>query len=147
MATPTPAAPPDRPYRGPAQGRPDAVPLPPKHLGLFRKWQLRKSWHYVTFWSPDLLLCAATVKVGFINQQYWAVWDRAQGLFRSNFHFLRRRVHLSPGQAQVEDVSKVQGDRVTVEVSFEPVDEFEVYRPEGRAYIWSHKQLSRNATA
>jgi len=44
-------------------------------------------------------------------------------------------------------VSKVQADRVPVDVSFQPVDDFEVYRPEGRAYISSHKQLSRNATA
>jgi hypothetical protein len=53
------------------------VPLPPEHLSLFRAGQLRKRWHYVSFWSPELSFCAARTSVGPLQQEYWGLWDRA----------------------------------------------------------------------
>jgi hypothetical protein len=142
MATvPSAEAPLDQPYRGDAEGRPRGVPYPPEHLPLFRRRQLRKRWHYVSFWSPDLLFCAADVQVGFLSNEYWAVWDRGGDCFRTKTHYVRNRVHLSADEVVVED-----GD-VSIHLWLEPTDVFEVYRPEGRAYIWSHKELAARARA
>jgi hypothetical protein len=41
----------------------------------------------------------------------------------------------------------VQDGPVSVELPFESADEFEVYRPERRAYIWSRKSFATRATA
>ncbi len=135
------AAAPDRPYRGPAGGLPRGVPFPPDRMPLVRAWTLRKRWHYLTFWSPELILCAADVRVGPLPQEYWGVWDRRGRRLLQRSHYLRRRVRLDPNRLTIRD-----GD-VSVDLPFEPDDEFAVYRPERRAYIWSRKQLCVKATA
>jgi hypothetical protein len=141
MSDEPPAAPLDQPYRGSGRDRPTGVPFPPERMGLFRKWVLRKRWHYVSFWSPDLLLCAARVYVGPLANEYWGIWDRNRRSFQQRSHILRRRVGLHDDRLEIHD-----GD-VHVEVPIEPDDEFEVYRPEGRAYIWSRKRLAAKTTA
>ena len=131
-----------RPYRGAATGLPRGVPYPPERMGLIRSWTLRKRWHYVTFWSPELIFCAARVHVGPLPQEYWGLLVRTpERRFRQRSHVLRRRVALEDARVAVGD-----GD-VSVEIDFEPNDEFFVYRPERRAYIWSRKQLATKATA
>ena len=130
------------PYRGAVAGLPRGVPFPPDRMTLFRSWTLRKRWHYVTFWSPSLIFCAAQVHVGPLPQEYWGLLVRSpQRRFRQKSHYLRRRVQLEDTRIAVDD-----GD-VSIEISFEPNDEFFVYRPERRAYIWSRKQLATKATA
>jgi hypothetical protein len=121
------SAPLDQPYRGDGRTR--------------RSWVLRKRWHYVTFWSPDLLLCAARVHVGPLANEYWGIWDRNGRSFRQRSHFIRRRIGLLDDRLEISD-----GD-VQVELPIEPDDQFEVYRPEGKAYIWSRKQLCSKAIA
>lgn len=134
-----PPAPIDKPYRGDGSDRPSGVPLPPQHLSLFRSGQLRKSWHYVSFWSRELSFCAAQVKVGPLKQEYWGIWDRAAGVFRQASHIFGSRIQLHPRRVQVKD------NDVEIEVAFENCLSFEVYRPAGRAYIWSHKDYSSEA--
>lgn len=112
-------APLDQPYRGSGIDRPTGLALPPDPMPLVRAGILLKRWHYRTFWSPALSLCAAQVHVGPIAQEYWGVWDRRDKRFRQR----------------------------TNELPFEPSDEFEIYRPEGQAYIWSRKQFCVRATA
>ena len=82
-------APPGQPYRGNGIDRP-TVPLPPDHLSLFRAGQLRKRWHYVSFWSRELSFCAARVSVGPLRQEYWAIWDRAAQHFIDSFRLRLR---------------------------------------------------------
>lgn len=130
---------PDQPYRGDASSRPSGVALPPQHMPLFRDWQLRKTWHYVSFWSQELSFCAAQVRVGPLLQEYWGLWDRRAGQFRQASHLFGSQVQLQPNRVAVID-----GD-VRIDVSFISHSSFEVYRPAGRAYIWSHKDYSRDA--
>ena len=132
-------APIDKPYRGDGSNRPSGIPLPPDHLPLFRSAQLRKSWHYVSFWSQELSFCAAQVKVGPLRQEYWGVWDRAESRFRQSSHIFGSHVQLGPNRVQVID-----GD-ANVDVGFEHCVSFEVCRSAGQAYIWSHKDYSRHA--
>jgi Protein of unknown function (DUF2804) len=135
------ATPLDQPYRGSGIDRPTGLPLPPDPMPLVRAGILLKRWHYATFWSPELLLCAAQVRVGPIAQEYWGVWDRRDKRFWQRTHYVQRRVSLLPMKVAVDEAD------VGVELPFEPSDEFEVYRPQGQAYIWSRKQFCVRATA
>ncbi len=129
----------EKPYRGSGLDRPLGVPLPPQRMPLFRAGQLRKSWHYVSFWSRELSFCAARASVGPLQQEYWGIWDREAKQFREGSHRFTRRVQIGPNRAQVRD-----GD-AEIDVTFESCSSFEVYRPAGRAYIWSHKDYCRQA--
>ncbi len=128
-----------QPYRGNGSDRPVGVPLPPQHLSLFRSSQLRKTWHYVSFWSRELSFCAAQVNVGPLRQEYWGVWDRAAGQFSQASHIFGSRIRLEQNRVRVAD------GNVQIDVACDNSNSFEVYRPAGRAYIWSHKDYSRNA--
>ncbi len=135
------SAPLDRPYRGPAADRPVGVPFPPEAMPLYRAGTLLKRWHYVTFWSPQVVLCANQVHIGSIAQEYWGVLDRTTQHFVQRTNYVTRKVVLSPGRLRI-----VERD-VGVELPIRPDDEFEVYRPEGQAYTWSRKQFAARATA
>lgn len=135
------SAPRDQPYRGSGADRPVGLPFPPEPMPLLRAWTLRKRWHYVSFWSPELVACAARIHVGPLGQEYWGVWDRRDARFRQRTRWLGRRIGLGPTRLTIDD-----GD-VAIDLPFAPDDQFEVYRPEGRAYIWSRKQLCVRATA
>ncbi|HEX8178149.1 MAG TPA: DUF2804 family protein [Pyrinomonadaceae bacterium] len=126
-------APLDQPYRGSGVDRPVGVPLPPAPLALLRVGQLRKRWHYVSFWSAELSFCAARAEVGPLRQEYWGIWDRAAQQFRQGKHLFSERVQLDANRVRVTD-----GD-AEIDVTFTGCGSFEVYRPAGRAYIWSHK--------
>ena len=108
-------------------------------MSLFRAGQLRKSWHYVSFWSRELSFCAARASVGPLQQEYWGIWDREAKEFREGSHRFTRRVQLDSNSVLVRD-----GD-TEIAVTFEPCTSFEVYRPAKRAYIWSHKDYCRRA--
>lgn len=133
------AAPVDRPYRGDGADRPRGVPLPPERLPLLRAGQLRKRWHYVSFWSRELSFCAASANVGPLRKEYWGIWDRLSGRFRQGAHVFARRVHLEPNRVLVRD-----GD-AEIAVTLGDCSGFEVYRPADRAYIWSRKDYCRRA--
>lgn len=128
----------DKPYRGSGADRP-RVPVPPDHIPLFRAFQLRKSWHYVAFWSRELSFCAARASVGPLQQEYWGIWDRAAEEFRERSHLFTRRILIEPNRLRVSD-----GD-VEIDVTYQSCSSFEVYRPANRAYIWSHKDYCRQA--
>jgi hypothetical protein len=136
MTTPAPL---DQPYRGDGSDRPRGVPLPPDHLPLMRAWQLRKSWHYVSFWSADVSFCAARATVGPLRQEYWGILDRAAGQFQQRTHLFTHRVEFTSNRVRVRD-----GD-AEIDVTYEPCTNFEVYRPASRAYIWSRKDYCRTA--
>ncbi len=108
-------------------------------MPLFRAGQLRKRWHYVSFWSGELSFCAARASVGPLKQEYWGIWDREAVQFRERSHRFTRRVRFEPHRVLVRD-----GD-TEIDVTVSSRSSFEVYRPAGRAYIWSHKDYFREA--
>ena len=111
-------APPDQLYRGSGIDRP-TVPLPPDYLSLFRAGQLRKRWHYVSFWSRELSFCAARVSVGPLRQEYWAIWDRAAQEFRERSHLFKRYVLIEPNRLQVNDSD------VPIDVTYQSCSSFD----------------------
>jgi hypothetical protein len=102
---------------------------------------LLKRWHYVTFWSPQVVLCANQVSIGPVAQEYWGVLDRTSHQFIQRTNYLTRRVTVAPTRLRINESD------VTVDLPIRPDDEFEVYRPEGQAYTWSRKQFVARATA
>ncbi len=135
------SAPLDRPYRGPTTGRPMGVPFPPEPMPTRWEGTLLKRWHYVTFWSPEVVLCVNQIRVGPIAQEYWGVLDRTAKRFVQRTNYLTRKVTLSPTRMTLDERD------VGVNLPIRPDDEFEVYRPEGKAYTWSRKQYVARATA
>lgn len=129
----------NEPYRGSGVDRPRDVPLPPQRMPFIRSGQLRKRWHYVSFWSRELSFCAARVSIGPLTQEYWGIWDREANQFREGSHRFTKRVHLEANRIQVWD------EDTEIAVSFPACTSFEVYRPADQAYIWSHKDYCRNA--
>lgn len=83
--------------------------------------------------------CAARVKVGLLQQEYWGIWDRAAQQFRKDAHFFTHRVQHESNRVRLRD-----GD-AEIDVTFEPVSSSELYRPAGRAFIWSHKDYCQKA--
>ncbi|HZI88056.1 MAG TPA: DUF2804 family protein [Pyrinomonadaceae bacterium] len=129
----------NEPYRGSGVDRPRDVPLPPQRMPFLRAGQLRKRWHYVSFWSRELSFCAARVSIGPLTQEYWGIWDREANQFREGSHRFTNRVHFEANRIQVWD------EDTEIAVSFPACTSFEVYRPADQAYIWSHKDYCRNA--
>lgn len=66
------------PWRGPGEGRPDDLPLPPGKMPLRFKGANRKCWRYLGAFSDEVMVCAARVSVGPASQTFWAAWDREE---------------------------------------------------------------------
>jgi hypothetical protein len=66
------------PWRGPGEGRPDEIPLPPGRMPFRFAGVNRKRWRYLGAFADDFMLCAARVQVGPLGQTFWAVWDRQE---------------------------------------------------------------------
>ena len=126
----------DRPlrWRGSA-ARPASLPLPPAHMSLVRAGRLLKRWRFVGVWTEKLFVCAGSVRVGPVPQEFWAIWDRPNRRFYERTRFLTGRVKVSPGRAIVRD-----GD-VRFDLTLAEDEGVEVVTPDGRAYTWTRKQI------
>lgn len=94
-----------------------------------------KRWCYAGLFGPELMICAAAVKVGPLPESFWAVWDRRAGVFDTQTLLVRSaRVRVG-----VDRVSAESGG-VRLELALtthgRPV---EVISPHGRSYIWTRK--------
>jgi hypothetical protein len=127
------------PIRGASATLPNVVPLPPQRLPLFYGGTLRKQWRYVSIWSPEISICAANVDVGPVRQEFWAVWDRAEGKLWEKTRLYHAKVHVPPGKVLVRDRG------VEIDITLEENDGFEVVTPVGDAYTWTRKQCGIRA--
>jgi hypothetical protein len=110
-------------------------------MPLLRAGSRLKRWHYVSFWSPEVVLCANRVRVGAVAQEYWGVLDRTSGTFVQRTNYVKRRVAVSASRLTLD------AREAAVDLPIRPDDEFEVYKPEGKGYTWSRKQFVTRATA
>jgi len=69
------------PWRGPGEGRPTDLPLPPAgRMPMFGpNRRLRKEWRYIGVFHEDFMICAARAQVGPAGQTFWAIVDRSSG--------------------------------------------------------------------
>lgn len=66
------------PWRGPADERP-GLPLPPGSMPMRFAGNWRKRWRYVGAFGEQVMLGAASVRVGPFAQTFWAILDRRSG--------------------------------------------------------------------
>ena len=95
-------------------------------MPLLRGGRPLKRWTY----GPELMVCAASARIGVVPIAWWAVWDRTA----------RRLVH---GHHSV----RIDGRRVAVPRRFElelreDGPAVEVVSPHGRQYAWTRKRLA-----
>lgn len=96
-----------------------------------------KAWRYVAFFSPELISCAARVRIGPLHDSFWAVWERATGLFWRG----RRSVTLEPRRAGIA------GGSVRLSLDFAPAIGVETVCAHGALYGWTAKQAPLPAGA
>src|SRR5688500_9503741 len=122
-----------RSWRGPGPGRPP-LPLPPDRMPLMRGGRPLKAWTYVGAYSPQLMLCAATARIGVVPIAWWAVWDRERG---------RLVQRTARGRGGVEVNARrlaVRGRSATLELALDDGRPVEVVSPHGRQYAWTRKR-------
>jgi Protein of unknown function (DUF2804) len=115
-----------RTWRGPGPGRP-RVPLPPERMPLARGGRPLKAWTYVGAFGPELMLCAARVRIGVLPVAWWAIWDRTAGRLVTG----SRGVHVAPDRIRVAGhLELALGDGAAIEV----------VSPHGGQYAWTRKR-------
>ena len=109
--------------------------LPPAPMPSHRSGRPLKAWRYVGVYGPELLLCAATVRIGRARQSFWAVWDRdGHGFHQRIVLGPRGPVTLPPGAVHVRDRD------VRIELELEETAGVETVSAAGAQYAWTRKQ-------
>jgi hypothetical protein len=140
MSAPVPPA---LPFRGPfGAPRPtalDRLPLPPGPMPSHYGSRPLKAWRYVGVFSPELMLCAAVVRVGSARQCFWAVWDRERRRLYERTRLLRRPVSLGPGFVRVHDGA------ISLDLELSESPGIETVCASGAGYGWTRKQCGIEA--
>ncbi len=126
------------PYRGtfgdPRAASVQALPLPPRAMPSHAGLRPLKAWRYVGVYGPELMLCAANVRIGPARQSFWAVWDRRRGRLYERTVIGRGNVALVPGRLQVSDLG------VAIALALDETPGIEAVCRSGAAYAWTRKQ-------
>lgn len=134
----TPIADAALPYRGAfGETRPpavDALALPPRPMPSRDGLRPLKAWRYVGVYGPELMLCAASVRIGPARQCFWAVWDRGAGMLHERTVIGGEPVRLSRGRALVID------GEVTIDLTLDERPGIETVCRSGKSYAWTRKQ-------
>lgn len=85
--------------------------------------------------GPELMLCAAVVRIGPARQSFYAVWDRiGHHLYERTVNGRRSPVTMRPGAVRVRDRD------VQFELTLDEHAGIEAVCPSGEAYAWTRKQ-------
>lgn len=93
-----------------------------------------KAWRYVGVFGPEVMLCAASVRIGPARQSFWAVWDRHGRRLLERTALGVGAVRLPPGGLHVADRG------VTIDLVLEEEPGIECVCPSGTGYGWTRKQ-------
>ncbi len=126
------------PLRGDGTIRPAGLPLPPARMPLLRGGRPLKRWRYVGVYGPDVMLCAASARIGGIPQAFWAVLDRTTGELADRTAFTRGLVAIDDGRLIVS------GKGIDIDLALQPAGEpVVVVSPHGDSFIWTRKDPVR----
>ena len=135
MSAPVPLA---LPFRGrfgaPRASALDGLPLPPASMPSHHGSRPLKAWRYVGVFAPELMVCAAVVRVGPARQCFWAVWDRQRRRLYEQTRLARRTVSLGPGSVRVHDGA------ISLELELSESAGIESVCRSGASYAWTRKQ-------
>jgi hypothetical protein len=107
-------------------------------MPLMRSGRPLKAWRWIGVFAPELLLVAASARIGVGRAAWWAVWDREAGVLRERIY--RRRGPVDVGARGSLSHLRVRADDVAIDLALEEDAGIEVVSPHGRAYIWTRKQ-------
>ncbi len=93
-----------------------------------------KAWRYVGVYGPELMLCAAAVRIGPARQSFWAIWDRRERRLRERTVLGRGAVRLTAGRLRIDDRD------VAVDLALDERAGIETVCPSGASYAWTRKQ-------
>jgi hypothetical protein len=88
-----------------------------------------KAWRYVGVYGPEVMLCAAIVRIGPARQSFWAIWDRERLEERTSFG--GHGITLAFGRLEIPG---------RVSVALEEEAGVECVCPAGESYAWTRKQ-------
>jgi hypothetical protein len=111
--------------------------IPPRVL--LRGGRPLKAWTWVGAFGPDVMLCAARVRIGGLPVAWWAVWDRQSGRMVERSARGRGGVHVSPAGV------RVQGRAVAFELALDDGAAVELVSPHGAQEIWTRKRAGVDA--
>jgi len=127
------------PVRGSAV-RELSLAIPPARMAPWRRGRPLKRWRYVGVFGPELMLCAATVRIGPLRQRFWAIAEPGRPL--------RERTTMRAGGVSL-DGSRVlvRSAGVEIDIALEEDDGIECVCPSGPSgYAWTRKQAGVAAT-
>ena len=107
-------------------------------MPLLRDRRPLKRWRYCGVYGEELMLCAASVRIGGIPQAFWAILDRSTGELHDRTAFTRSLVAVDDGRLVVHGRG-VDID-LALSVAGAPV---EVVSRHGASYIWTRKEPVR----
>lgn len=111
------------------------LPLPPGPMPMLGGRRPLKRWHYIGCFTDEVMLCAATARIGPLPISWWAVWDRGQRTLAEHTARGRPVVDFRPdGRVCVDD------GPVRIDILVEPAEGVETISPHGAEYIWTRKQ-------
>jgi hypothetical protein len=96
-------------------------------MPLARGGRPLKRWTYVGAYGPDVMVCAASARIGPLPVAWWAIWDRRAGRLTQGHHSVRIDAR---GVAVRGRFELAIGDGAPVEV----------VSPHGREYAWTRKR-------
>lgn len=91
-----------------------------------------KCWRYVGVYGADLMLCAASVRIGRARQSFWAVWDRRRLFQRTRFN--AGGIELRTGRLAIHD------GPVRLDIELHEGPGIESVCPTNDSYAWTRKQ-------
>jgi hypothetical protein len=101
---------------------------------LIRGGRPLKAWTWVGAFAPELMLCAARVRIGVVPVAWWAVWDRSRGVMVERSARGRGGVEVSPAGL------RIRGRSVRAELVLEDGACVELTSPHGAQQIWTRKR-------
>jgi hypothetical protein len=108
--------------------------LPPGPMPARQGVRPLKAWRYVGVFGPELMLCAASVRIGAARQTFSAIWDRTAVRLHERTVLGGGAVRLEPGRLVIADGS------VEVDLRLAETAGIETVCPSGSSYAWTRKQ-------
>jgi Protein of unknown function (DUF2804) len=96
-------------------------------MPLLRGGRPLKRWTYVGAYGPDVMVCAASARIGGLPVAWWAIWDRGAGRLIQGHH----SVHVDARRVAVPE---------RFELALDDGAAVEVVSPHGREYAWTRKR-------
>ena len=93
-----------------------------------------KTWRYIGVFTPELMLCLASVRIGRARQSFWAIWDRSSGRLYERTRLGRGAGTLGPGRVRFGD------GEVAVALELDEAPGIETVCRSGASYAWTRKQ-------